>query len=289
MLDRLIGENIDLTWLPDDNLKSIKMDSSQIDQILVNLCVNAKDAIENVGKITIETHNYTIDEAYCKVHAGFVPGDYVTLIVSDNGKGMDEDILKNIFDPFFTTKELGKGTGLGLATVFGIVKQNNGFINVYSEPDHGTSFKIYIPVFKKENKNTSDTNKKIIVPKGTETILLTEDDKSILKMATKFLESLGYNVLSASSPKQSIQLASEYSGKIHLLLTDVIMPGMNGRELSEKLLSLYPDMKLLYMSGYTANVIEKHGVLDDEIPFLHKPFQTEDLSLKVREVLDTTV
>jgi CheY-like chemotaxis protein len=286
MLRRLIGEDIDLSWLPGADVWPVKVDPSQIDQILANLCVNARDAIADVGKLTIETENVAFDEAYCARHGGFVPGKYVLLAVSDNGSGMDEETQNRLFEPFFTTKELGKGTGLGLATVYGIVKQNNGFINVYSEPCHGTSFKIYIPRHAGqpvEDRKASTAE----IPKGRgETVLLVEDEPAILNMTTKMLERQGYTVLAASAPGEALRLAEEHSGEIHLLMTDVVMPEMNGRDLAQNLFSLHPNLKALFMSGYTANVIAHHGVLDEGVDFIQKPFSVKTLAEKVREVLD---
>ena len=288
MLKRLIGEDIDLTWQPSQNLWTVKIDPSQIDQILANLCVNARDAIKSVGKVTIEINNISFDEAYCKEHAGFNPGNYVMMAVSDNGSGMDQKTLDNLFEPFFTTKDIGQGTGLGLATVYGIVKQNDGFINVYSEPGEGTTFKIYLPVYSEMAVPKQNTFKKTSLT-GNETILLVEDEKPILRMTKMMLERLGYTVLTASAPKEAISIVEASNiNTIHLLLTDVVMPEMNGRDLSKKLLSMYPDLKCLFMSGYTANVIAHHGVLDTGVQFINKPFSTQDLSIKVREVLDQT-
>ena len=286
MLRRLIGEDIELAWLPGANIWPVKMDPSQIDQVLANLCINARDAIADVGKISIETGTATFDSDYCAEHQGFVPGDFVLLAVSDNGCGMDQDTLANLFEPFFTTKDVDKGTGLGLATVYGIVKQNDGFINVYSEPGQGTTFKIYLPRHLAETgrpaKKVSDKTNLV----GTETILLVEDEPSILRMTRMMLESNGYKVLVAGTPGEAIALAREHTGEIHLLITDVVMPEMNGRDLAGNLLSLYPNLKRLFMSGYTANVIAHHGILDDGVLFIQKPFAKQDLAIKVRKVLD---
>jgi CheY-like chemotaxis protein len=286
MLRRLIGEDIDLAWLPGANVWPVRMDPSQIDQILANLCVNARDAITDLGKITIETGTATFDSAYCAEHPGVVAGDFVLLAVSDDGSGMDQETQANLFEPFFTTKELGKGTGLGLATIFGIVKQNNGFINAYSEPGQGSTFKIYLPrhLTKTESREKKISDK--INLDGTETILLVEDERSILKLTRMMLEQMGYKVLAASTPGEAIALAREHAGEIHLLMTDVVMPEMNGRDLAGNLLSLYPDLKRLFMSGYTANVIAHHGVLDEGVQFIQKPFGKQNLAIKVREVLD---
>lgn len=288
MLRRLIGENIDLAWMPESQLRPVKIDPSQIDQILVNLCLNARDAITGVGKVTIETENITFGEDYCADHAGFLPGDFVLLTISDNGCGIDKEFLDNIFDPFFTTKDLGKGTGLGLSTVYGIVKQNNGFINVYSEAGKGTNFKIYLP--RHEGKahelrvEISDA-----IPAGNgEILMLVEDEPAIMKMSKMMLENLDYVVLPANLPKEAIRLAEEHSGTINLLITDVVMPEMNGRDLANQIHNLYPNIKTLFMSGYTANVIAPHGVLDKGVHFIQKPFSKKDIAVKIRKVLDQT-
>ncbi len=286
MLRHLIGEDIDLVWRPEKNLWSVKMDPSQIDQILANLCVNARDAIAGVGKIIIETDRVVLDEAYCTDHAGFIPGDFVLMAISDNGCGMDKEILDNIFEPFFTTKDRDKGTGLGLATVYGIVKQNNGFINVYSEQGIGTTIKIYLPrddgtAIKVKDKSTDE------IPQGRgETILLVEDNISILNLVQKILKELGYKVLAADTPKEAIRLAKEHKSEIHLIVTDVIMPEMNGLELANRLQTIYPSLKRMFMSGYTSDVIAQHGVLDAGVQFIQKPFSNRDLATIVRKVLD---
>jgi signal transduction histidine kinase/PAS domain-containing protein/ActR/RegA family two-component response regulator len=286
MLRRLIGEDIDLAWLPDAALWSVKMDPSQIGQILANLCVNARDAISETGKITIETDNVTMDEAYWADHAGFAPGEYVLLAVSDNGCGMDKQIQEKIFEPFFTTKGMGKGTGLGLATVYGIVMQNNGFINVYSEPEKGTSFKIYLPRHAGKAGEAADGSGQKIPAGHGEVVLIAEDEPAIMKVSQKILERLGYRVLAAGTPSEAIRLAGKNGGHIDLLLTDVVMPEMNGHQLARQLETLCPGIKTLYMSGYTANVIAHQGVLDTGVNFIQKPLFINDLALKVRTVLD---
>ena len=286
MLRRLIGEDIDLVWQPASQLWPVKMDPSQIDQILVNLCVNARDSISGVGKLTIQTGKKTFDEAYCKEHPGFITGDFVLLAVSDNGCGMDKDTLDNLFEPFFTTKDVGKGTGLGLATIYGIVNQNNGSINVYSEPDQGSTFKIYLPRLVTEENADKAVPEKNTAAGGTETILLVEDEPTILRMAQMMLERKGYSVLSAATPAEAIDLAKAHADKIHLLMSDVVMPEMNGRELAGQITALYPDIRLLFMSGYTADVIAYQGVLDDGVAFIQKPFSMADMTAKVRELLD---
>jgi len=285
MLERLIGENIDLTWKPDTGLWPVRVDPSQIDQILANLCVNARDAISGIGRITIETKNSTFDDAYCAAHPGFASGQYVTLIVSDNGCGLDKETLACIFEPFFTTKEMGKGTGLGLATVYGIVKQNKGFINVYSEPEQGAAFTIYLPRHAGKVEQAWQEAPAAPDARGHETILLVEDEPAILELITMMLEKQGYTILAAPTPGKAIRLAREHAGEIHLLMTDVIMPEMNGRDLAKNLLSLYPRLKRLFMSGYTANVIAHHGVLDEGVHFIQKPFSISELAAKVRDVL----
>ncbi|MFZ5766348.1 MAG: ATP-binding protein, partial [Thermodesulfobacteriota bacterium] len=285
MLRRLIGEDIDLAWRPGEGLCPVRMDPSQIDQILVNLCVNARDAIAGVGRITIETGRTAIDQAYCDDHEGFTPGDFVVLAVSDDGCGMSREARERLFEPFFTTKEVGKGTGLGLATVYGIVKQNRGCVNVYSEPGKGTIFRIYLPCHG-ETVAVSDQLSPAPLSGGQgETILVVEDETAILTMSTTMLQRLGYAVLPAGSIDEAIRLAREHEGKIHLLITDVIMPDMNGRDLADRLHDLYPDMKILFMSGYTANVIAHHGVLDADVCFIQKPFSIKELAAKVREAL----
>jgi len=284
ILRRLIGENISLAWKPGHGLWLIRMDPTQIDQMLANLCVNARDAINGAGKVTIETANASFDEEDCAHHADFLPGDYVLLAVSDNGCGMSPESISHLFEPFFTTKEIGKGTGLGLASLYGAIKQNNGFVNVYSELGKGTTFKIYLP------RDTTKEQAEIKGPqpqieRGNETILLVEDEPAILRMTGIILENLGYNVLAASSPGEALRLAREHNGQIHLLLTDVIMPEMQGYELAKNLQSLYPTMKCLFMSGYTAHSIAHSDQLSKDMSFIQKPFSKADLGAKLRVLL----
>ncbi len=286
MLRRLIGEDIDLLWRPGANLPRVKVDPAQIDQLLANLCVNARDAINGVGKITIETDTKTLDEANCADHLGSLPGEYLLLEVSDDGSGMDQETLSHIFEPFFTTKEQGKGTGLGLASVFGMVKQNNGFIDVESEPGQGTTFKIYMPAIALKSAGVTEKASELPAERGSETILLVEDEPAILQMTTMMLTRLGYTVVAAATPGEAIRLALAYRGKIDLLMTDVVMPEMNGRDLAVNLLSHYPDLKRLFMSGYTADIIANQGVLDEGVHFIQKPFSMKDLGGKLRETLD---
>lgn len=288
MLKRLIGEDIDLLWVPGDDLWLVKMDPTQIDQILANLAVNARDAIVGVGRLTISTENVTLDRAYCATSPDLVPGDYVLLTVSDNGAGMSHETLKHLFEPFFTTKKPGEGTGLGLATIYGIVKQNNGLINVYSEPGLGTTFKIYLPRLIDEKAGKPNELQTEAIAGGTETILLVEDEPAILEMTQLILEDFGYLVLAANSPTRAMELAQQHAGKIHLLITDVVMPVMNGRDVAEQLYSLYPAMKCLFMSGYTSDVIAHRGILDEGVSFIQKPFSIKELATKIRQALDTT-
>ncbi len=286
MLRRLIGEDIDLMWKPSSGLNQVKVDPSQIDQILANLIVNARDAIDGVGRVTVGTGNAVFDTVYCSEHPGFMPGEYVMLSVSDNGCGMDSETLANIFEPFFTTKRAGKGTGLGLATVYGIVRQNNGFITVHSEPSVGSTFNIYLPRYTDKIALNQEKEQAEIIAKGTETVMLVEDEPLLLEGAKGIVKKLGYTVLSAITPFEAISLAEKYDGKIHLLITDVIMPEMNGRELAERLMSLYPDLRCLFMSGYTADVIAHHGILDKGVHFIQKPFSRKDLAKSVRKALE---
>ncbi len=286
MLQRLIGEDIEMAWSPGEKLWPVKIDPGQIDQILTNLCVNARDAIGGVGKVTMETANAVLDEAYCAEHRDAAPGEYVLLAVSDNGCGMDAATLGHLFEPFFTTKEVGQGTGLGLATVYGAVKQNKGHINVSSELGAGTTFRIYLPRHRDKTDRLPDKERETTAPRGRETILLVEDESAILRMTAMMLQREGYTVVSAGTPGEAIRLANEHAGTIHLLMSDVVMPEMNGRELAKSILSLYPDMKCLFMSGYTADVIAHRGVLDESVNFIQKPFSRKELAGKLREVLD---
>ena len=286
MLRRLMGEDIDFAWMPGSGLWPVKIDPSQIGQLLANLCVNARDAIAGVGKISISTENKVFDDDYCAVNPGCVPGDYVMLSVSDNGCGMSKEVIDHLFEPFFTTKEAGKGTGLGLATVYGIVKQNEGVINVYSEPGKGSTFRIYLPRCVGEAvgpaaAGTAET------PKGHgETVLVVEDEASILSMSREMLEALGYRVLTAGTPGDAIRQVEAHAGEIQLLITDVVMPEMNGLDLAKLLSEINPGLKCLFSSGYTADVIVHRGILDEGVHFLQKPFSRQHLATKVREALE---
>ncbi|MBI5843161.1 MAG: response regulator [Deltaproteobacteria bacterium] len=286
MLRRLIGENIDLAWLPQASLWQVKIDPSQIDQILANLCVNARDAINGIGRVTIETGKIHFDEAYCTQNAGFLCGEFVMLTVSDNGCGMDKETKLHIFEPFFTTKDVGQGTGLGLATVYGIIRQNEGFINVYSEPGHGTIFRIYLPRYTGKASQVQKEVPSIPAQRGQETILLVEDEPGILKITSMMLKNQGYSVIEAGTPGEAIRLAREHAGEIHLVLTDVVMPEMNGRDLARNLMSLYPDIRCMFMSGYTADIIANQGIIEEGVNFIQKPFTLKDLSAAVRKALD---
>jgi len=286
MLGWLIGEDIDLVWAPGPDLWQVNMDPSQVDQILANLVVNARDAILGAGKVTIETRNAELDEPYCQVDPGCAPGQYALLSIIDDGCGMDKDVLAQIFEPFFTTKEMDKGTGLGLATVYGIVKQNNGYIEVQSEPGKGTTFNLYLPRHEGEKEESQEKSPSAGPATGTETVLLVEDQKTVLELGRRLLTELGYTVLTAATTDEAIRLAAEHIGEIHLLMTDVVMPGMNGRDLAERIRQTRPEIKCLYMSGYTADIITRHGVIEEGIHFIRKPFSLEELAGKVRGALD---
>ncbi len=286
MLGRLIGEDIDLAWMPGKDLWPVKVDPSQMDQVLANLCVNARDAISGAGKITIETANVVFDKEYCDSHPGFFPGQYVMLAVSDDGSGMEKEFLEYIFEPFFTTKEKGQGTGLGLSMVYGIVNQNRGFINVYSEPDQGSTFKIYIPRHVGQVPEASAENDPLLPEGKGETILLVEDEDLILKMGQEMLEKLGYKVITANSPAKALRQVADRSEKIDLMITDVVMPGMNGRQLADKMQRFNPAIKILYMSGYTSNVIVHRGVLEKGVHLIQKPFSIADLAVMVKKALE---
>jgi two-component system, cell cycle sensor histidine kinase and response regulator CckA len=285
MLQRLIGEDISLVWKPVDDLWAVKMDPSQVHQILANLCVNARDAIADVGRIVIETGMKTIDKGDCPEHPGVIPGDFVCLSVTDDGAGMDPHTLDNLFDPFFTTKAVGKGTGLGLSTVYGIVRQNNGFINVSSRLEKGTTFDIFVPRHQEAIVQAAVTET-VPMPSGNgETILVVEDETAILELLETMLHELGYAVLAETSPLSALDLAREHAGRLHLLITDVIMPDMNGRDLATQMRKMCPEIRVLFMSGYTADVIARQGVLATDGQFIQKPFTMQDIAGKVHDVL----
>ena len=286
MLRRLIGEHIELDWRPGRDLGPVRVDPSQIDQILVNLCVNARDAIGESGKVSLATASAVLDEAACAGHEGVLPGEYVRLSVGDSGCGMDAQTLAQIFEPFFTTKPMGQGTGLGLATVYGIVKQNQGLIHVDSEPGQGTLFQIYLPRHEaKARPSPEEEGGKPAAP-GHATILLVEDEPAILNMGRMMLERLGYAVRVAATPGEALRVAREHAGEIRLLMTDVVMPEMNGRDLAKRILSMHPGIRRLFMSGHTSDILARHGVLDEGVCFIQKPFSMKTLAGKIREALD---
>ena len=285
LLRRILEEYVQMEMVLSRDLGEIKNDRSQLSQVILNLVANARDAMRKGGRLTIETSNTYLGEAYARDHLDVVPGPYVQLSVTDTGEGMDKETVSRIFEPFFTTKEQGSGSGLGLATVYGIVRQSGGHIWVYSEPGRGTTFKIYLPrvsgIATDEIGGNPDE-----VSSGTETILLVEDSKLLARVTRDFLVSAGYRVLMAAEAAEALHIASEYSGRIHLLLTDVVMPHMNGRELSEELLKKRPQVKVLYMSGHTAGVISQNALLGEDVAFIEKPFTHEGLARKIRQLLE---
>ncbi|MFH1242075.1 MAG: ATP-binding protein, partial [Pseudomonadota bacterium] len=287
LLQRLLGEDIDLAFVLAPDLWAVLMDPAQVDQIVANLAVNSRDAMPDGGKLTVETGNVTFDEAYCEGRLGFVPGEYVMLAISDTGHGMDKETLEKVFEPFYTTKGEGMGTGLGLSTVYGIVKQNNGFINVYSEPGEGTTVRVYMPRCKGEDKAEGVAVPEGEVSGGRETILIVEDQEQVRQLARGMLQGLGYQILEAGDGGDALAICERHAGDIHLLLTDVVLPTMNGKELETRICAQRPGIKVLFMSGYTANAISHRGVLDEGVHFLQKPFTLETLARKVREALDT--
>ncbi len=286
MLQRLISENIDLRWQPGTNLWPVFMDPNQIDQVLTNLVINARDAIPDVGKITIASANTTISEAQSKTTEGASPGDYVRLTVGDNGRGMDQDTMQHVFEPFFTTKKDGQGTGLGLPTVYGIIRQNAGFVTIESVPGQGTEVNLFVPRHHGEVAQWQSATDRASGRRGKETVLLVEDEPSVLKYTKRILDRLGYHVLPAETVEEAMRLAQTHEGAIDLLLTDVIMPTMNGRDLADRVQALRAGIKCLYMSGYTADYITDQWVLDSNVHFIQKPFSLSDLSAKVRMILD---
>ena len=285
MMQRLIGENIELRWRPGQGPLIVRMDPSQLDQIFANLCVNARDAIDGIGCIIVETQSKVFDESSCFFHSECVPGEYVVLSVSDDGCGMENETIIHIFEPFFTTKEQGKGTGLGLSTVYGIVRQNNGFVTTYSEVGKGTTFHVYLPLMAEDADQKHEHAGKI-PGSGGETILLVEDDSVLLNMSSRMLRNMDYQVIAAGTPAEALRQAREIQGDIHLLLTDVVMPEMSGRELADKIAKIRTEIKQIFMSGYTAEVIAHQGVLEDGVNFIQKPFNYQGLSEKIRSVLD---
>ena len=286
MLRRLIGEEITLLWKPARELLPVLIDPQQMDQVLTSLLVNARDAIAGIGEITISTANPTLDAAAARqIDAQAAPGEYVLLRVCDTGCGMDKETIKHVFEPFFTTKEVGKGSGMGLSTVYGIVRQNDGYITVESEPGQGTAVHIYLPCVHAQmvSEETADN---VAAPPGTETVLLVEDEPSIAKLGEACLKRNGYNVLVACTPGEALRLARSYDGPIHLLLTDVVMPEMNGKALRDEIMKIHRNIKTLFMSGYTAEMTGEHGVLEEDVILLRKPFSIHALTAQVRNVLD---
>ncbi len=288
MLARLIGEDVELTSVLSHRLERVKVDPGQIEQLIMNLAVNARDAMPRGGKITIETRNADLDEKYVQSHPEVKPGRYVLLTVSDTGSGMSDEVKRRIFEPFYTTKEVGKGTGLGLATVFGIVKQSGGHVWVYSEVGQGTSFKVYFPSVAEVLPTSTVETRPAPVAAGDETILIVEDEKAVRMLTRLALQANGYNLLEAGDGAEAIRLCELHRGPIHLLVSDVVMPFLGGRLLAEQLTALHPEMKVLFVSGYTDDAVVRHGVLQADVAFLQKPFSIGALQRKVRSVLDAT-
>jgi two-component system, cell cycle sensor histidine kinase and response regulator CckA len=285
MFSRVIGENIDLTFVPGAKLGRVKADPGQIEQVLLNLVVNARDAMADGGRLTIETSNVQLDRDYCAKHHNIAPGPWVMLTVSDTGCGMDAQTQTRIFEPFFTTKPKGKGTGLGLATVYGVVKQSGGFIYVYSEVGHGTTFKVYLPKVTAEVEK--ETAEKVAAPQsGNETVLFVEDEESVRELVRDYLTAAGYRLLEACDGVQALEVAEAHGGPIDILVTDVVMPRLSGRELASRLTSERPNIKVLFISGYTDDSIFRHGVLEGGVAYLQKPFNLKSIAQKIREVLD---
>ncbi|MBD3179614.1 MAG: PAS domain S-box protein [Candidatus Latescibacteria bacterium] len=286
MLRSLIGEDMELVWQPENDIDPIRMDPSQVDQIITNLCINARDAADGTGRITIQTRNAELDESYCGARTGVQPGKYVMLSVSDDGRGMKRDELENIFEPFFTTKDESRGTGLGLATVYGIIKQNNGSIDVSSKPGEGSTFRLYMPSYRGNFSEKEEEGEKGVPRSRGEAVLLVEDEEAIMNLGTRMLKKLGYRVFTAQFPGEALELADELSDHIDLIVTDVIMPEMNGSDLADRLKVFFPDARVLFMSGYTSDVIEHRGILDEGVNFIQKPFSLKELAGKVRKALD---
>lgn len=287
MLKRLIGEEVCLNWKPSAAASIVEMDPMQIEQIVVNLCINARDSIDGAGSIYIETENLSFGKDYCNLNPEFNPGDFVLVTVTDTGRGISREEQKHIFEPFYTTKEKGKGTGLGLSTVYGIVRQNQGFIHLYSEPGKGSSFKIYLPVCKSAEIIPEKKTDEAIMMGNRETVLLVEDETMILRLGEKILTSLGYCVLASTSPADALEIAEKYKNLIKLLITDIIMPEMNGKELSDKIKEIIPDIKIIFMSGYTANVISRQGILEGGIEFIRKPFSRNEFAAKINRIISS--
>jgi CheY-like chemotaxis protein len=286
MLRRLIGENVELATRLAPTVRRVRADLSQIEQVIVNLAVNARDAMPNGGRLTLETREVELDAAFARRHEGARVGPHVQLTVRDTGAGMDAATLARIFEPFFTTKALGQGTGLGLSTVYGIVRQSGGCVWVESQPGQGTTFGICLPVFEEPAAPVIEEPAPPPVARGWETVLLVEDEPDVRELAAEILRDRGYRVLEAQSPEHALRVAEQHAEPIHLLLTDVVMPGASGRDLADRLTPLRPAMKVLYMSGYTDHAIVHHGVLDPNVAYMAKPFTPDDVTRRVRELLD---
>jgi two-component system cell cycle sensor histidine kinase/response regulator CckA len=287
MLRRLIGDDVILATVMDPAIARVKVDPVQLQQVLLNLAVNARDAMPRGGKLTLETMNVFLDETYTHNHADVVPGEFVLLAVTDTGHGMDSATLARMFEPFFTTKGPGEGTGLGLATVYGIIRQSGGHIAVYSEPGRGTTFKVYFPRVEEAAEANKPHPGLTSMPRGDETILLAEDEPALRALASRVLQSCGYTVLEGKDGEHAAGVAEAHAGPIHLLVTDVVMPNLGGRQLAERLHEKRPGMKVLFLSGYTDDAVVRHGVLAEEVAFLQKPYTPFTLAEKVRQVLDT--
>jgi CheY-like chemotaxis protein len=288
MLRRLIGEDVQLVTTLDPNLWPVRCDAGQIEQVLMNLAVNARDAMPGGGKLTIETQNIDLDAESVTGQSVAAAGPYVMISMTDNGAGIPPEIQSRIFDPFFTTKGPGKGTGLGLATVYGVLKQNGGHIAVYSEFGLGTTFKVYLPRTEVNTNGGSHVTQKGLAIRGTETILLVEDEEGVRRLARTILTTHGYSVMEAEGGEQALTLVRDYPGRIDLLVTDVVMPGMGGRLVAEQVKALHPEVRVLFMSGYTDDAVVRHGILVEGVHFLQKPFSPNALVTKVRTVLDKT-
>jgi signal transduction histidine kinase/FixJ family two-component response regulator len=287
LLRRLIGEDVELVTTSAPDLWPIKADAGQLEQALMNLAVNARDAMPRGGKLTIETHNIHLDSTYAGTRPEVAPGPYVLVAVSDTGTGMSSDVRAHLFEPFFTTKEPGRGTGLGLATVYGIVKHAGGHIDVYSEPDIGTTLKLYFPRCEEGRKSIARLSPSLApMPIGRETILLVEDEEAVRVLGRHILRQCGYQVLEARHGEEALRLAGQHTRRIDLLVTDVVMPQLGGRGLADRLRQLHPELRVLFLSGYTDDAVVRHGVLEQDVPFLHKPFSPVALAQRVREVLD---
>jgi CheY-like chemotaxis protein len=286
LLRRILGEDVRLTAVRAPGLGAVRADPGHLEQVIMNLAVNARDAMPTGGQLTIETRNVELDASFARTHLKVRPGPYVLLAVSDTGHGMTDEVKARIFEPFFTTKEPGKGTGLGLATVFGIVQQSGGVVDVYSEVGVGTTFKIYLPCVGEAPTVPPPPSGSKVPPRGTETVLLVEDEDVVRALSHHILTGCGYTVLEAMDGNRALRLAGEHSGPIDLLITDVVLPDLGGRALAERVRERYPALKVLFVSGYTEDAIVRHGVLSEQVEFLQKPFSPLALSARVREVLD---